>query len=194
MPAKWPFPACRSDHGALLLLRTNTPSYENTVYKINPDSIYIGFKIDWGNLPVPKTFEEKYYLQSGKNSFAQIRGRFFETADYAFFTMNYKEANYIYEYSKVSGQSRSMRSSEGSKVGFINDFDGGPGFFPFWTNRKGDIWIDFIEAIDLKSKDSNDLFKESGTARPNNRDRFLDFIKNIQPDDNPILRFVYLKK
>ena len=36
--------------------------YENTVFKINLDSIYTGFLIDWGNLPIPKTFEEKYYL------------------------------------------------------------------------------------------------------------------------------------
>jgi len=50
----------------------------------------------------------------------------------------------------------------------------------FWTNRKGDIWIDFIEAIDLKSKDTNELFKESGTAKPNSRDKFIDFDKDIQ--------------
>ncbi len=44
-----------------------------------------------------------------------------------------------------------MILSDDARDGFINDLDGGPGFIPFWTNIKGDIWIDFIEAIDLKS-------------------------------------------
>lgn len=171
-----------------------TPCYENTVYKINSDSIYTGFQIDWGNLPVPKTFEEKYYIQSGNNLFAQISGRFFETTTNAFFTLNNKGTNYVYEYSKVSNQSRSMPSQDGNKSGFINDIDGGPGFFPFWTNRKGDVWIDFIEAIDLKTQYTNDLNKESGTFIPANREKFLDLVRSIQPDDNPILRLVYLKK
>ena len=170
-----------------------TPCYEDAVYKINTDSIYVGFRIDWGNLPVPKTFEEKYYIQSGKTSFAQTRGRFFETTTHAFFTLNYEETNYLMEYSKLSGHSRSMTLSD-SRDGFINDLDGGPGFIPFWTNIKGDIWIDFIEAIDLKSLFKNDLIKESGTNKPKNKRNFLDLVKNVQPDDNPILRLVYLKK
>ena len=78
-------------------------------------------------------------------------------------SLNYKEKNYLFEYSKISGHSRSMLSSEGRKVGFINDIDGGPGSFPSWTNKKGDIWIDFIESFKLKSQDTYDLSKEIET-------------------------------
>ncbi|MDX9946672.1 MAG: 6-bladed beta-propeller [Bacteroidales bacterium] len=173
-----------------------TPCYENSVYKINSDSIYTGFKINWDKLAVPETFEEKYYPRSSsaRYPFAEIRGKFIETSENAFFILSNDGTKYLIEYDKVSCKASSMSFEEDDKAGFINDLDGGQRFFPFWTNREGDIWIDFIEALDLKTQYTDDFLKDNDAVNPATRETLIDFIKNLQADDNPVLRIVYLKK
>ena len=46
------------------------------------------------------------------------------------------------------------------KAGFINDIDGGQPFFPLWTNRKGDVWIDFDQAINFREQLTGNKQKE----------------------------------
>lgn len=173
-----------------------TPCYETSVYKINSDSIYTGFKINWDKLAVPETFEDKYYprSRSAKNPFAEIRSKFIETTEHAFFLLNYDGANYMMEYDKLSGLASSMSFAVDDKAGFINDLDGGHPFFPMWTNREGDKWIDFVEAPDMKTQYTDDFLKDNDTVNPGSREKLLDFINNLQSDDNPVLRIVYLKK
>lgn len=173
-----------------------TPCYENTVYKINSDSIYRGFRIDWEELPVPETFEDRFYLRSRSTSypFAEIRGKFVETDTHAFFILKYKESNYIIVYDKIKGLTSSMPFTGDSRVGLINDLDGGQPFFPAWTNRAGDIWIDFVEAIDLRSELTQTFVAEGEIVDARNKEKRISLIKSIQPDDNPVLRIVYLKK
>ncbi|MFZ2338447.1 MAG: 6-bladed beta-propeller [Bacteroidales bacterium] len=173
-----------------------TPCYENSVYKINSDSIYTGFKINWDKLAIPETFEEKYYLRSSsaRYPFAEIRGKFIETPGNAFFILANDGTNYLMEYDKLSGLASSMSFAEDDKAGFINDLDGGHRFFPFWTNREGDIWIDFVEAPDLKTQYTDDFLKDNDAVNPGSREKLIDFIKKLQSDDNPVLRMVYLKK
>ena len=80
------------------------------------------------------------------------------------------------------------------KAGFINDLDGGQQFFPIWTNREGDIWIDFVEAIDMKSRPAVDFSGVNATFDPIKKQKLLNFVGGLQPDDNPVLRIVYLKQ
>jgi len=79
-------------------------------------------------------------------------------------------------------------------VGLINDLDGGQPFFPSWTNRAGDIWIDFVEAIDLRKELTQTFVSEGENVDPGNKEKRMSFINSVQPDDNPVLRIVYLKK
>lgn len=172
-----------------------TQCYENTVYKINPDSIYTGFIINWDRLPVPETFEEKYYFRSSaKNSFAEIRGKFFETGTYAYFLLDYEKKRALMAFEKLTGRTNSMALPGQNKAGFINDLDGGQQFFPIWTNREGDIWIDFVEAIDMKSRPAVDFSGVNATIDPIKKQKLLNFVGGLQPDDNPVLRIVYLKQ
>ena len=173
-----------------------TPCYENSVYKISSDSIYTGYKINWDKLAVPETFEEKYYPRSSSASFpfAEIRGKFIETPENAFFILTNDGTNYLMEYDKPTGRASSMSFSKDDKAGFINDLDGGQRFFPLWTNREGDIWIDFVEANDLKTQYTDDFLKDNDAINPGSREKLIDFITNLQADDNPVLRIVYLKK
>lgn len=171
-----------------------TPCYQNTVFKINSDSIYTGFRIKWGNLPVPETFEEKYYVRpSAGEIFAEIRGKVFETPTHAFFILSYKD-KYLIDYEKQSDKVKSMMLPGQGKAGFINDIDGGQPFFPLWTNRKGDVWIDFDQAINFREQLTGNKQKEIDGADPKNKEKLVDFIRNLQPDDNPVIRIVYLKK
>jgi len=173
-----------------------TPCYDNTVYKINSDSIYPGFRIDWDKLPVPETFEDRFYIRSRSASypFAEIRGKFVETGSHAFFILKYKETNYLIVYDKIKGTTGSMPFAGDSRVGLINDLDGGQPFFPSWTNRAGDIWIDFVEAIDLRKELTQTFVSEGENVDPGNKEKRMSFINSVQPDDNPVLRIVYLKK
>lgn len=172
-----------------------TMNYENSIYKINSDTVYTGFKIEWGDLPIPKTFEDKYYIQSVSGKvFARITGKFIETSKNTYFVLNDGKNRYIIEYNKYSGKTRSMLMKDQRKNGFINDLDGGQIFFPFWTNRKGDIWIDFIDAYDMKLAYTDDLLKNSKAINSENKTKLTNFIKDLKIDDNPVLRLVYLKK
>ncbi len=173
-----------------------TPCYENSVYKINSDSIYTGFRINWDKLAIPETFEEKYYPRSSSASypFAEIRGKFIETPENVFFILTNNGTNHLMGYDKLKGLTSSMSFAEDEKAGFINDLDGGHPFFPFWTNREGDIWIDFVEALDLKTQYADDFLKDNDAVNPGSKKKLMDFINNLQPDDNPVLRIVYLKK
>ena len=173
-----------------------TPCYENSVYKAGSDSIYTGFKINWDNLRVPETFEEKYYpgSRSAGSPFAEIRSKFIETSEHAFFILKYDGTNYLMNYDKLNGLACSMSFAEDDKAGFINDLDGGQRFFPLWTNREGDIWIDFVQAIDLKTQYTDDFLKDNDAVNPGSREKLIDFITDLQADDNPVLRIVYLKK
>lgn len=171
-----------------------TPCYENAVYKINSDSIYTGFRINWGNLPVPETFEEKYYIRpSAGDILAEIRGQVFETPAHAFFILSYKD-RYLIDYEKQSDKVQSMALPGQGKAGFINDIDGGRPFFPLWTNRKGDVWIDFDQAISFREQLTGNTLKEIDGVKPENKEKLVDFIRSLQPDDNPVIRIVYLKK
>lgn len=173
-----------------------TPCYEKSVYKINSDSIYTGFNINWDKLAIPETFEEKYYTRSRSASypFAEIRSKFIETSEHAFFIITYDGTNYLMEYDKLNHQACSMSFAEDDKAGFINDLDGGHPFFPSWTNREGDVWIDFVEALDMKTQYTDDFLKDNDAVDPGSREKLIDFIKKLRSDDNPVLRMVYLKK
>lgn len=172
-----------------------TPCYDNTVYKINSDSIYPGFRIDWEELPVAKTFEDRFYIRSRSTSypFAEIRGKFIETGTHAFFILKFKETNYLIVYDKIKGLTGSIPFTGDNRVGLVNDLDGGQPFYPAWTNREGDIWIDFIEAIDLRSELTETFVNENEIVDQRNNAKRISFLNNLQPDDNPVLRIVYLK-
>ncbi|MBW6479719.1 MAG: hypothetical protein K0B37_09845 [Bacteroidales bacterium] len=78
--------------------------------------------------------------------------------------------------------------------GFINDLDGGSNFYPYWTNRAGDIWIGSEDAYSFKEKHSDESVATSDALYPDMKEELKTFTKSLKHDDNPILKVVYLKK
>lgn len=78
--------------------------------------------------------------------------------------------------------------------GFINDLDGGDSFYPYYTNRTGDIWIIEEDAFSFKEKISPEFLDNSVASHPEMKEKLKTFTDNLKQDDNPVLKIVYLKK
>ena len=78
--------------------------------------------------------------------------------------------------------------------GFINDLDGGASFFPYYTNRTGDIWVIEEDAFSFKEKNNPEFLDKSEAVYPEMKEKLKTFTDNLKQDDNPVLKIVYLKK
>ena len=83
---------------------------------------------------------------------------------------------FIFEYDKITGLSRSMITDE-DHYGLINDLDGGADYFPYWTNRKGDIWIVDDDAFDFKKKHNEEFLSKSVAIHPEMKEKLRTFCK-----------------
>jgi hypothetical protein len=165
----------------------------DTIYEIDRNSIIPGFIIYWGTLPHNQTVEDLYYKQTDISNKVVNLNRVFETSTKAYFLIYKKNDSFILEYDKITGLSRSVQIYEDQR-GLINDLDGGSSFFPEWTNKEGDIWISCNDAIDFKEKQSDEFLSKSTAIYPEMKEKLRTLIKDLKPDDNPVLRIVYLKK
>jgi len=167
--------------------------YFDTIYKINHNSIIPGFILDWDNIPHRQTFEEKYLIQTISTNKVKQYGRFYETTRKAYFGLDDMKKYYLFEYDKTTGVTLSMLADGEDAFGFINDIDGGVNFYPKWTNREGNIWIDYVDAFNFK-KLHNDNLSKSISLYPDNKEDLRQFLNKLDIDDNPVLKVVYLKK
>lgn len=170
----------------------------DTVYKIDKNSIIPGFVFKWGNVPHPETYDELFYIQKEPVTKAGRTGMFIETSGEAYFKLKDFNDYYLFEYDKITGITKSMlfgsADKKDTRVGFINDIDGGVNYYPKWTNRTGDIWIDYDEAIDFKNEHSEDFLSKSNAVYPERKENLIKFLGTLNIDDNPVLKVVYLKK
>jgi hypothetical protein len=164
----------------------------DTIYEIDSKSIFPGYVIDWGNIPHNQSTEELFFRQSGPSDKAYIWALILETYDRIFLRVTRGTEYYIFEYNKTSGRVRSM-SFERDK-GFKNDLDGGDSFFPYYTNRTGDIWIIEEDAFSFKEKNSPEFLDKSEAVYPEMKEKLKTFADKLKQDDNPVLKIVYLKK
>ncbi len=167
--------------------------YGDTIYEISGNSVFPGFIIQWDQIQHKKSVEELYFRQSEPQSNGASYSTFLETTQKAFFPTSNNGIIYMFEYDKISGTTRSMELDK-NNIGFINDLDGGSNFFPYWTNRTGDIWITYEDAITFKDKQSEDFLSKSAAFKPELKEKLRDFTRNLKPDDNPVLKILYLKK
>jgi hypothetical protein len=165
----------------------------DTIFEISENSVVPGFIIQWDKLQHKKTVNDLYFRQSGTQSSEALYSTFMETTQKAFFPASNNGIDYMFEYDKISGISRSMELNR-KNIGFINDIDGGSNFYPYWTNRAGDIWITDEDAITFKQKHSDDLISKSTAINPAYKEKLREFTKSLNADDNPVLKILYLKK
>ena len=165
----------------------------DTIFEIDDNSIRPGFIFDWGQLPHRKSIEELYFRQTESSNKVTSYKPVLETATKAFFRGNSGNNYFIFEYDKTTGLSRSMEVGE-NNFGFINDLDGGADYFPYWTNRAGDIWIVNEDAYNFKEKQSEEFLSKSVAINPAKKEKLRNFLTDLKIDDNPVLKIVYLKK
>jgi hypothetical protein len=138
-------------------------------------------------MPRPKTFGEKYYINSRPINSIANPTKLFETSSKVFILINDHINYHLIEFDKSNLNSKSMILSDKDNLGFINDIDGGSNFYPEWTNRKGNIWIKAIEAIDFIKIHNSLQQKVFG-------EELKHCLTQLQMDDNTVLEIVYLKK
>ncbi|MDX9947276.1 MAG: 6-bladed beta-propeller [Bacteroidales bacterium] len=164
----------------------------DTIYEINSKSVFPGYVINWGNIPHNQSNEDFFFRQSGPSNKAHIWSLILETYDRIFLRVTRGTEYYIFEYNKASGTVSSMPFERDK--GFINDLDGGDSFFPYYTNRTGDIWIIEEDAFSFKGKNSPEFLDKSEAVYPEMKEKLKTFANNLKQDDNPVLKIVYLKK
>ena len=80
-----------------------------------------------------------------------------------------------------------------SMGGFINDIDGGPGYFP--TKRfNEDEWIVAISALDFHNLYQNGQFENADLIYPNANKTLNKMASKLNDDDNPVLMILKKKK
>ena len=129
----------------------------DTIYEINQNSIIPGFIINWGTLPHKQSLEDLYYKQTKSSGKVITFSTVFETSAKAYFRVIKMKDSFLFEYDKITGLSRSM-VADVDNYGLINDLDGGANYFPYWSNREGDIWITYDDANIFKKKHSGIAF------------------------------------
>ena len=165
----------------------------DTIYEIDNNSITKGFIINWGQIPHKQGIEELYFRQAEPNNKVSLLGPVIETHRKAYFRVIKNKEYYIFEYDKITGISKSM-ITDTNNFGFINDLDGGVNYYPVWTNRTGDIWIEYDDAYTFKKNHSENYLSASVSLYPNTKEDLKVFLNNLKQDDNPVLKIVYLKK
>lgn len=191
----------KSDAGNMVSMAPSITFFDNrivlmpdgdTIYEIDSKSIFPGYVLNWGNIPHNQSNEDFFYIQSGPSDKASVWSLILETWDRTFFRVTRGTEYYIFEYDKITGSTRSMAIERDN--GFINDLDGGDSFYPYYTNRNGDIWIIEEDAFSFKEKNSPEFLKQSEAVYPEMKERLKTFEANLKQDDNPVLKIVYLKR
>jgi hypothetical protein len=165
----------------------------DTIYEIDKNSISPGFIFKWGQTPHNQTIEELYYSQTESSNKVRSFMPVFETTRKVYFRGSKISDYFIFEYDKLIGASKTMMVKE-DNFGLINDLDGGTNYFPYWTNRKGDIWITYDDAIKFKKNHNEEFLAKSVAIYPDKKQKLRTFVADLQLDDNPVLKIVYLKK
>jgi hypothetical protein len=164
----------------------------DTVYEISKKEIVPGFIFHWGSVPHQSTLEEKF-IRSKRPDHLMSHSTLFETTFNAFLWMSRTNESYIFGYDKRNGETMSM-SLQSEDDEFKNDIDGGADFFPFWTNREGDIWIASDDAINFRKKNSSEALEKTKAINPQKTEELRKLVEELKDDDNPVLTIVYLKK
>jgi hypothetical protein len=163
----------------------------DTIYEVSSDSIYTGYIINWGKIP-HKEGNELHFRVATSATKLSIGNIVLETATRTYIRVYQGNDSYIFEYDKTTGATKAMLEDP-QNLGFVNDIDGGINFYPYYTNREGDIWIINEDAYSFKQKQSPDYLSQSISISRDNKEKLKTFIQKIKEDDNPVLRIVYLK-
>ena len=110
----------------------------------------------------------------------------FETDDYLFIIYEYQGKRIPVYFNKKNNKIYQMKNS---LSGIPNDYDGGLDFWPLYQNNKE--LITFYDAYQLVEHKKSNKYSLKGTKE--SLTRFNHLVRNLEPDDNPVMVIVKLK-
>jgi hypothetical protein len=165
----------------------------DTIYEIDENSIFKGYIIKWGQVPHKQNNRELFFRQVGSSNLVSVGPIVLETYDRVYLRVSRGSNTYLFEYNKITGLTRSMKEDP-DNLGFVNDLDGGANFYPYYTNRAGDIWVIEEDAFTFKEMHSPEFLSNSMALNPKWKEKLVLFTDSLKQDDNSVLKIVYLKK
>jgi hypothetical protein len=113
----------------------------------------------------------------------------FEFGQYLYYEFTFKHRIYGFIGSKRNNYKVVINPGEG----IINDLDGGPNIWPK-TIKDNNIIISWIDALELKTHVSSEIFKNSAPKYPEKKKDIEKLANSIKETDNPVLILVRLNK
>lgn len=165
----------------------------DTIYEIDSKSITKGYIIDWGNVSHNQSIEDFYFRNADNSNKTSVWSLIPETDYKTYFRVRKGNDTYLFEYNKVTGSTRSMIEDR-DNPGIINDLDGGINYFPYYTNREGNVWIVYDDAYTFKEKHSKEFLNSPTSRNQEMKGNLTEFLNTLKKDDNPVLVIIYLKK
>jgi len=117
-----------------------------------------------------------------------------EFGDYIYYEYQYEyrlgEKNIIYGF--VGSRENDFNACINSEQGIVNDLDNGPNIKP-GTSFDDNTIISWIDAFELKSYTSSNLFRTSSPKYPEKKKELEKLAARLKETDNPVLMLVKLK-
>lgn len=170
-------------------------TYENdSLFKVFPDG-EMSPVVTWdmGQLKVPFDILLEYnrYLKEKDRYVTGIE--ILESESYWLVSYNYRGNFNMALLNKDDHSFKVVSNPDVEPGGVINDIDGGPSFWPGHDVSEGSLFIQILYPSMLKRWYDEGRFDNRTVMYPEKQAQFIDMIKNIELDDNPILMLVKIK-
>lgn len=168
--------------------------YSDTIFSFNDKGIHTPkYILELGNLNIPQDIRnwdfERFRNSIGRDFF--FVNEIYETDKYLVFKYNHdnKRINLMI-FNKQTGEIDNFPENERSG-GINNDVDGGPNFIP--EHNDNNIFLQKINAFELKTHVESEAFKNSTPKYPEKKKELEELAATLDENDNPVLMLVKLK-
>ncbi|HLO58614.1 MAG TPA: 6-bladed beta-propeller [Bacteroidales bacterium] len=169
--------------------------HNDTVYTITKGKIVPSYLINLGKYQLP--IEKRPENPASMAEFENIKDQYYYACSIEnqgkVFVSSFRfggenQQNILYDIEKNTGEYLVNDSSNAS--GFINDWDGGPDFWPQGNVNDNTLFM-AIPAVKLKALVESDAFLNA-TGNDKNRKALIDLAAKVKEEDNPVLMLVEL--
>lgn len=171
--------------------------YNDTVYTVTGDKFVPAYYIDLGKYRLPN--DARFENPVSMDKFRRVQSIYYlasavEAAGYVFITsFTYADSlprNILHQ--TGNSESSFLVKEYGESAGFINDWDGGP---EFWPEGKANDQTLFMPVSPIKLMDMIDEedFDDKDVVYPDKKKELMNMIKGLKEEDNTVLMVVKLK-
>ncbi len=176
--------------------------YNDTVYKLKNNSIVPEYFINMGKYKLPDEYRVEvaqggfeYFSEKSKgyrfavsmeaNEKLYIASQEFSNMEEDF------QWNMIYDRRSRSGML--ITDSQGNPGNLINDIDGGSDFWPKGSVNDSTLFVPLLPHQIIGEKNL-EQFSDNPAIDPEKKQQFLEMVKGLKENDNPVLMIVSMKK